>query len=109
MLLLQPDSITQSKQTNNPFGSRHRLREEMQDAYWWLHGKQGHDLQQVILDDISDDAILVEIASSPLCPKIFTEDDLHIPDEAAAPQGLKDQVGKPQHLQPSMCTVVKTI
>lgn len=66
--------------------------------YRRLHGKQGHDLQQMVLDDISDDAILVKVSASPLCAKVFAEDDLYIPDEAAAPQGLKDQVGKPQNL-----------
>lgn len=74
----------------------------MQDTYWWLHGKQGHDLQQVVLDDVSDNAILVKVAPSPLCAEVFTEDDLYISDEAAAPQGFKNQVGKSQHLQ--QCT-----
>lgn len=73
--------------------------------YRRLHGKQGHDLQQMVLDDISDDAVLVEVAASALRAKIFTEDDLHVPDEAAAPQGLKDEVGKPQNLQTSTCHV----
>ena len=73
--------------------------------YRGLHGKQGHDLQQVVLDDISNDAILVEVATSALRAEVFAEDDLHIPDEAAAPQGLKDEVGKPQNLQHGRCPV----
>ena len=68
-------------------------------CYRRLHGKQGHDLQQVVLDDVSDDAILVKVAAPPLCAKVLAENDLHIPDEAAAPQGLKYEVGKPQDLQ----------
>ena len=70
-----------------------------QGMYRRLHGKQGHDLQQVVLDDISDDAILIKVAAPALCAKVFTENDLYIPDEAAAPQGLKYQVGKSQDLQ----------
>ena len=69
------------------------------ECYRRLHGKQGHDLQQVVLDDISDDAILIKVAAPALCAKVLAENDLHIPDEAAAPQGLKYEVGKPQHLQ----------
>ena len=53
----------------------------------------------MILDDISDDAILVKIAAPALCAKVFAEDDLYIPDEAAAPQRLKYQIGEPQDLQ----------
>ena len=73
--------------------------------YRRLHGKQGHDLQQVVLDNISDDAVLIEVAASALCAKVFTEDDLYVPDEAAAPQGLEYQVGKSQDLQDIRCLV----
>jgi hypothetical protein len=41
-----------------------------------LHGKQGQDLQQVVLDDVTYDAILVKVAPTPLGAKVFTEDDL---------------------------------
>lgn len=67
-------------------------------AYWRFHGKQGHDLEQMVLNDVTDDAILVKVAAAALCAKVFTEDDLHIADEGPAPQGLKDEVSKPQHL-----------
>lgn len=53
----------------------------------------------MVLDDISDDAVLIKVAAPPFCAEVFAEDDLHIPDEGAAPKGLKDQVGKAQHLQ----------
>lgn len=59
----------------------------------------------MVLDDISDDAVLVEVAAPALRAKVFAEDDLHIPDEAAAPQRLKDEVGKPQNLQKGTCQV----
>ncbi len=52
----------------------------------------------MVLYNIADDAILVKVATASLCAKVLTEDDLHIADEAAVPQWLKDQVGKPQHL-----------
>ena len=52
----------------------------------------------MVLDDITDDAVLVKVAAAPLCAKVLTEDDLHIADKAAVPQRLKDQVGKAQHL-----------
>lgn len=59
----------------------------------------------MVLDDISDDAVLIKVAASALGAKVFTENDLHIPDEAAAPQGLKYQVGKSQDLQDDTCQV----
>ena len=52
----------------------------------------------MVLNDIADDAVLVEVAAASLCAKVLTEDDLHIADEAAVPQRLEDQVGKAQHL-----------
>ena len=52
----------------------------------------------MILDDISDDAILIKVAASALCAKVFTENDLHIPDEGSAPQRLEHQVSEAQHL-----------
>ena len=51
------------------------------------------------MDDISDDAILVKVAAAALCAKVLTENDLDIADEIPAPEGLEDQVGKPQHLR----------
>ena len=65
------------------------------DAYRLLHGKQRCDLQQMVLNDIPDDAIVVKIASPSFCAKVLTEDHLHIANVIAAPQGLKNQVGKP--------------
>lgn len=46
-------------------------------AHRRLHSKQCQDLQQVILDDITNDAILIKIATTALSTKVFTEDDLH--------------------------------
>mmetsp|Transcript_17395 Transcript_17395/g.52121 ORF Transcript_17395/g.52121 Transcript_17395/m.52121 type:complete len:381 (-) Transcript_17395:766-1908(-) len=61
-----------------------------------LHGEQRQDLQQVVLDDVTDDAILVKVPAAPLCAEILTEDDLHVPDIFPVPERLKEQVGKPQ-------------
>ena len=44
--------------------------------YRWLHGKQGQDLEQMILNHIADDAILVEVAPTPLSAKVLAEDHL---------------------------------
>ncbi len=60
----------------------------------------------MVLNDITDDAILVKVATATLCAKVLTEDDLHIADEAAVPQWLKDQVGKPQHLHTTVGSLV---
>ena len=41
-----------------------------------LHGKQGDDLQQVVLDHIADDPILVKVPASALSAKVLAKDDL---------------------------------
>jgi hypothetical protein len=59
----------------------------------------------MVLDDVTDDAILIEIAAAPLCAKVLTENNLHVADVLPAPQGLEHQVGEPQHLHNShTCT-----
>ena len=63
----------------------------------------------MILDDISDDAILIKVAASALCAKVFTENDLHISDEGSAPQRLKHQVSKAQHLHKPCQQVVTAV
>ena len=47
-------------------------------AYRGLHGEQGHDLQQVVLDDVPDDAVVVKVPSPALGAKVLAEDDLHM-------------------------------
>lgn len=64
-----------------------------------LHGKEGHNLEQVVLEHISDDAIGVEVASAALCAKVFAENDLDVADELTAPQGLKNQICESEHLR----------
>ena len=65
----------------------------------WLHGKERYDLQQVVLDDVTNDAVLIKVTPATVCTKVLTENDLHIADEVTAPQRLKDQIGKAQHSQ----------
>mmetsp|Transcript_25097 Transcript_25097/g.68195 ORF Transcript_25097/g.68195 Transcript_25097/m.68195 type:complete len:241 (-) Transcript_25097:1048-1770(-) len=37
----------------------------------WLHGEQCHNLEQVVLHDIADDAVPVEVASAAFSAKVF--------------------------------------
>lgn len=46
-------------------------------AYRGLHCKQGQNLQEVVLDDITDDAILVKVTAAALSSKVLTENDLY--------------------------------
>jgi hypothetical protein len=41
-------------------------------------GKRGReaDLQEVVLDDVTDDAVLIKVAPSSLCAEVFTENHL---------------------------------
>ncbi len=67
-------------------------------AHRSLHGKEGHDLQQVVLQHVSDDAVGIEVAPTTLCAKVLAEDDLNISDELPAPQRLEHQICKSEHL-----------
>ena len=55
----------------------------------------------MVLKHISNNAIGIKVASAALCAEVFTEDDLDVPDELTAPQGLKNQICKSEHLQMS--------
>lgn len=50
--------------------------ENTENAHWGLHRKERQDLKEVVLDDITNDAILIEVSAAPLCPEVLTEDDL---------------------------------
>ena len=63
-------------------------------AYRWLHGEQGNDLENVVLDDVPDRAdFFVEVA-----PTTYTEalrhGDLHALHVIAIPDRLQEGVGK---------------
>ena len=53
-------------------------------------------LNEMVLNDVPNDAVLVEVSTTALRAKVFTEDDLHVTDVGAVPQGLEDEVCKPQ-------------
>mmetsp|Transcript_4173 Transcript_4173/g.15289 ORF Transcript_4173/g.15289 Transcript_4173/m.15289 type:complete len:394 (-) Transcript_4173:383-1564(-) len=63
----------------------------------FLHREQRQNLQQVILHDIANDAVMVKVSTSALGAKIFAKVDLHVTDVVAIPQRLEHDVGKSQH------------
>lgn len=69
-------------------------------AHRRFHREKGHDLQQVVLDDVTDDAVTIKVAAAALRPEVFAEDHLDVPNVLPAPQRLEHQVGEPQHLFP---------
>ena len=52
-----------------------------------LHRHQRHHLQQVVLHDVADDAVLVKVAAAPLAAKVLLEDHLHRLDRLPVPDG----------------------
>ena len=46
------------------------------DTHRLLHCEKGHDLQQMVLNHIADDAILVKVTAPAFCAEILTEYDL---------------------------------
>ena len=61
--------------------------------------QQRANLQEVVLDDVTDDAIVVEVAAAALSAKGLAEDDLHVADVVPAEERLEDEVGEAQHGQ----------
>ncbi len=61
----------------------------------FLHGRQAHDLKQVVLHHVSDDPKLVKVASSAVGTKGLFEGDHHTRNVIAVPDRLEDGVGKP--------------
>ena len=62
-----------------------------------LHRHECHDLQQVVLHDVADDAVLVEVAAAPLRPEVLLEDHLHRLDRLPVPDRREGDVGEAQH------------
>ncbi len=59
-----------------------------------LHGQVADDLEQVILDDVANDAgLLVELAA-PLDPEVFRHGDLYVLHVVAVPDRLQKSVGE---------------
>jgi hypothetical protein len=57
-----------------------------------IHRDPHHDLQQMVLHDVANDAKRVKVAATPLQPKILLECDLHRLDVLAVPRGLKELI-----------------
>mmetsp|Transcript_13518 Transcript_13518/g.22103 ORF Transcript_13518/g.22103 Transcript_13518/m.22103 type:complete len:236 (+) Transcript_13518:548-1255(+) len=51
----------------------------------------------MVLDDITHDAVLVEVPASPLRAEVLGEVNLHVADVLAIPQGLEHDVAEAQH------------
>jgi len=57
-----------------------------------LHREPHEGLQQVVLDDVADDAELVKVSAAPARAQVLLEGKLHRLDVGGAPDGLKELV-----------------
>ena len=65
----------------------------------WFHGQQRQHLQQVILLNVPDDAVVVKVPTTALCPKRFLEGDLDRFDRITVPHPFPNTVPKPPQQQ----------
>ena len=77
------------------------------EPYRWLHGKQSQNLEEMVLYDVPDDAVLIKVSPTPLSAEVFAENDLDVSDVLSAPQGLKHQICKSQDLSQCMVRMCK--
>ncbi|MNO35632.1 hypothetical protein D3C76_256860 [compost metagenome] len=61
-----------------------------------VHGNQAEQLQQVVLDHVTQLPGLVEIAPAPFDPDFLGHGDFHVGDGVLVPLGFKQAVGKAQ-------------
>ncbi len=61
-----------------------------------LHRGQGDQLENVVRDHVAQGPALI-VAAARLHSHGFRDGDLHVPDVAAVPDGLKDAVGETEH------------
>ena len=59
-------------------------------------GEEAHHLQQVILDDVADDAEAVEVAAAAAGSEVLLEGEADALDVLLAPRRLEDLVGPAQ-------------
>ena len=59
-----------------------------------LHGDEAEELEQVVLDDVADDAVLVEVPAPALRAEGLLEDDLDVGDVVAVPSGARKRFAK---------------
>ena len=64
-----------------------------------LHRQQRHHLEQVVLHDVANDAVVVEVATATVHAQGLLEDDLHVVDVLATPESVDDHVGEARHQQ----------
>jgi len=60
----------------------------------FLHGEQRHDLQQVVLHDVANDAVVVKVPAAALGAKVLGEANLHVADVRPGPEGLEHDVAE---------------
>ena len=73
-----------------------------------FHRKEGHNLQKMILDDISDNSVMIKVPTTAFGAKILREDDLNALDVLPRPERLKDQIRKPQYLHTDFDSSLKS-
>ena len=64
-----------------------------------LHGGEGQQLQQMVLDDVPGRADAVVVAGPAADPDVLGHGDLHVVDVVAVPDRLVQLVGEPQRQQ----------
>ena len=64
-----------------------------------LHGHQGEELEDVVLDHVPDHPCAVVVVAPPLHAQLLGHGDLDAVHVAPVPDGLEDAVGEPEHQQ----------
>ena len=60
----------------------------------FLHREERQDLQQVVLHNVANDAVVIEITTATFGAKVFTKVDLHVADVVSVPKRLEHDVRK---------------
>src|SRR5699024_9838449 len=65
----------------------------------WFHAEHRDDLQQMVLDDITDGTNRFVEAASARDPEVLGHRDLHTRDEVTVPDRFEHRVREPKHEQ----------